>query len=167
MKDAANDPIQDPIRDQLQSLLRHAITAIPAVGGYLAGKGLLTANEAAQLDAGMTQLLLALAAILPAMLARLVMGMIAKHAPLLRGIFGGWSGGTSIVAMTLTAAAVAVSLPSCVVGVDEGGNYSLRPDPYAIDAALKYAIRHEDSAKSGMKRTNRGGAEAAEVNAEK
>jgi hypothetical protein len=38
-------------------------------------------------------------------------------------------------------------LASCVVGVDEAGNYSVRPDPNSIDAVLKYAIRHQEDAK--------------------
>lgn len=140
------------MKDQIYSLLRHAITALPAVGGYLAAKGLLTPEEAAQLDGGLTQFLLMAAGILSAVLVRLVMALIAKHAPHLRGLLGG--SGTAAVAMTAAtwgalALAGGVLLTSCVVGVDEAGHYSVRPDPYSIDAVLKYSIRHEDSAKSG------------------
>jgi hypothetical protein len=45
-------------------------------------------------------------------------------------------------------------LPSCTVGVDAEGGWSIKPDPYSVDAVLRHAIRHEDdSAKSGLRRT--------------
>lgn len=143
------------MKDQIFSLLRHAITALPAVGGYLAAKGLLTPEEAAQLDGGLTQFLLMLAGILSAVVVRLVMALIAKHAPHLRGIFGG-PGGAAVAMTAATWGALAVAggglLTSCAVGVDEQGNYLLKPDPYSIDAVLSHVIRHEeDSAKSGLK----------------
>jgi hypothetical protein len=74
------------------------------------------------------------------------------------GKSGGGSGGSWLLAMMATAAgglsmAGALLLSSCVVGVDDAGNYSLRPDPNTVDVALKYLIRHEDDdAKSGMTR---------------
>lgn len=47
----------------------------------------------------------------------------------------------------LVGPACALLLASCMVGVDEAGNYSVRPDPNSIDAVLKYAIRQEPDAK--------------------
>jgi hypothetical protein len=108
---------------------------------------------------------------------------------------GGSSGGSLLLLMIATAAGFIMAgglLSSCAVGIDEQGNYLLKPDPYAIDAGLKYLIRHEededakggavewvyydpktgkpidpkDYAAWGIKGTNRGGAEAAEANAE-
>jgi hypothetical protein len=46
----------------------------------------------------------------------------------------------------------ALALSSCVVGVSEGGDYSLRTDPRLLDRVFEELIRHEpDSAKSGLK----------------
>jgi hypothetical protein len=64
-------------------------------------------------------------------------------------------------------ACVLVLLTGCVVGVDANGGWSVRPDPQTVDAGLAYLVRHQDDAKSGLRRTNRGDAKAAEVNAEK
>ena len=44
----------------------------------------------------------------------------------------------------------ALLMSSCVVGVDERGGWSVRPDPLTVDAGLKYLIRHEGDAKSGL-----------------
>jgi hypothetical protein len=57
--------------------------------------------------------------------------------------------------MTATAAGLSMAgglLSSCVVGVDEAGNYSLRPDERTMDTALRYLIRHEEDedAKGGL-----------------
>jgi hypothetical protein len=44
-------------------------------------------------------------------------------------------------------------LPSCTVGVDSTGGWSIKPDPLTIDAGLKYLIRHEedeDGSKAGL-----------------
>jgi hypothetical protein len=41
-------------------------------------------------------------------------------------------------------------LPGCTVGVDSTGGWSIRPDPHSVDAALRYAIRHEGDAKAGL-----------------
>ena len=71
------------------------------------------------------------------------------------GKSGGSSAGSALLAMTATAAGLAMAgglLSSCVVGVDERGDYSLRPDPRTMDVALKYLIRHEEDedAKGGL-----------------
>jgi len=61
---------------------------------------------------------------------------------------GGTSGGSVLPLMMATAAGVSLAggllLSSCAVGVDEEGNYLLKPDPHSVDALIKYAIRHEE-----------------------
>jgi hypothetical protein len=141
------------MNEKLSTYLRHAITSIPALFAGLAANGFLTAEEAAKLDGELKTFLIGVAAVLAAAVTRWVMRLIAKHAPHLSNIFGGPGGGAAVVAMTATWGAVLLagaSLTSCVVGVDEAGNYSVRPDPYSIDAGLKYLIRHEGDAKSGL-----------------
>jgi hypothetical protein len=44
----------------------------------------------------------------------------------------------------------ALLMSSCTVGVDSAGGWSIKPDPLTIDAGLKYLIRHDDDAKSGL-----------------
>lgn len=39
-------------------------------------------------------------------------------------------------------------LSSCIIGVDEKGNYTARPDPYALDKVLEHLIKHEVPARS-------------------
>jgi hypothetical protein len=41
-------------------------------------------------------------------------------------------------------------LPGCVAGVDADGGFFVKPDPLTVDAGLKYLIRPDDSAKSGL-----------------
>jgi hypothetical protein len=66
---------------------------------------------------------------------------------------GGSSGESVPLLMMATAAGVSLAggllLSSCAVGIDEEGNYLVKPDPHSVDALLKYAIRHEDDAKGG------------------
>lgn len=142
------------MKDKLFSLLRHAITAIPAAGAAMAANGWLTAEEGAKLDGDLTTFLMGLAAILAGVLARWLMAFVGKHAPHLSNIFGAGSGGNlPLLAITATLGIVLAggSLTSCVVGVDEAGGWSVRPDPMTIDTGLKYLIRHDkDSAKSGL-----------------
>jgi hypothetical protein len=71
------------------------------------------------------------------------------------GKSGGSSGGSWLLAMIATAAGLSMAgglLSSCVVGVDEQGGWSVRPDPLTVDAGLKYLIRHEEDedAKGGL-----------------
>lgn len=135
------------MKDKLYSLLRHAITAIPAAGAAMAANGWLTTDEGAKLDADLTTFLLSAAAILAGVLTRMLMALVAKHAPHLSNIFGGGSGASlPLWAMTCTAAAFSMAggLSSCAVGVDSAGGWSIKPDPRTIDAGLKYLIRHED-----------------------
>lgn len=144
------------MKEKLFSLFRHAITAIPAAGAAMAANGWLTADEGATLDADLTTFLVSLAAILAGVLTRWIMAIVAKHAPHLSNIFGGPSGGAAAaVAMTAVtwgafSMAGALLMSSCSVGVDSAGGWSIRPDPLTIDAGLKYLIRHEDDAKSGL-----------------
>lgn len=143
------------MNEKLTTYLRHAITSLPAVFAAFAANGFLTADEAAKLDGDLKVFLVGLASVLAAAATRWAMRVIAKHAPHLSNIFGGPSGGAAAaVAMTATWGAVflaGASLTSCVVGVDEAGGWSVRPDPLTIDTGLKYLIRHdEESAKSGL-----------------
>lgn len=72
------------MKERLASLIRHAITALPALGGYLASKGWLTGAEGSQLDAALTDALAVIGAILAAVVTRLVMQLVGKHAPALK-----------------------------------------------------------------------------------
>ena len=143
------------MNDKLTTYLRHAITSLPALFAGFAANGFLTAEEAAKLDADLKTFLVGLAAVLAAALTRWIMRLVAEHAPHLRNILGGGSGGTAVLAMTAaawgaSAMVVALSMSSCVVGVGEDG-WSVRPDPITIDAGLKYLIRHDDGgAKDGL-----------------
>lgn len=47
-------------------------------------------------------------------------------------------------------AAAFLVLTGCTVGVDSQGGWSIKPDALTIDAGLKYLIRHEGDAKSGL-----------------
>jgi len=60
---------------------------------------------------------------------------------------GGTSGRGVSLLMIATAAGLTMAgglLSSCAVGIDEQGNYLLKPDPHTIDVGLKYLIRHEE-----------------------
>ena len=61
---------------------------------------------------------------------------------------GGGTGGGGMSPLWVLALLTLLLCPSCVVGVDENG-WSLRPDPKTLDTAFRYAIRHDDGAKSG------------------
>lgn len=61
---------------------------------------------------------------------------------------GGGTGGGGMSPLWVLALMALFLCPSCVVGVDENG-WSLRPDPKTLDTAFRYAIRHDDGAKSG------------------
>jgi hypothetical protein len=144
------------MNEKLTTYLRHAITSLPAVFAGFAANGFLTADEAAKLDGELKAFLVGVAAVLAAAVTRWVMRLVAKHAPQFSNIFGGPSGGAAAaVAMTAAAwggvaMAGALLMSSCVVGVDERGGWSVRPDPLTVDASLKYLIRHEGDAKSGL-----------------
>lgn len=146
------------MNEKLSTYLRHAITSLPAVFAGLATSGFLTADEAAKLDGELKAFLVGLAAVLAAAVTRWLMRVIAEKAPHLKDIFNGPSGGgAAAVAMTAIAwgalsVAGALSMQSCAVGVDERGNYLLRPDPNTLDVALKYLIRHapDEDSKGGL-----------------
>lgn len=103
------------MKEKIESLLRHALTALPAVGGFFVGKGWLTGEEGAALDAALTDFLSVLFAIAAAALARVVMWLVAKYFPSLSGLLGGTSGGISpaLLLMCTAAAFTVVALPSC------------------------------------------------------
>lgn len=68
---------------------------------------------------------------------------------------GGGSGGGALPLMIATAAGLSMAgglLSSCVVGVDEKGDWTLRPDPRTVDAGFRYLIRQEEDedAKGGL-----------------
>lgn len=153
---AADQP--HTMKEQITSALRHALTFLPALGIFFASKGWLTPAEGEVLDQELANTLSVLSGLAGAAVSRLLMFLIAKHAPALSNIFGGGSGG-SLPLWAITAAAWgalsmagAFSMSSCVVGADDQGNYTLRPDPRTMDAALRYLIRHEEDEgeKGGM-----------------
>lgn len=158
------------MKEQITSALRHALTFLPALGVFFASKGWITPEEGSVLDQELTDTLAVVAGLAGAAISRLLMFLIAKHAPHFSNIFGAGSGGNlPLLAITATSGIIlaGASLTSCVVGVDAEGGWSVRPDPRTVDAGFSYLVRHQDDAKSGLKRTNRGDAKAAEVNAEK
>lgn len=94
----------------LLSSLRHALTALAGLGGYLAAKGAVAPEEAAGLDAAGANLAEALAVIAAALLARLAIYLLAKiKFPVAAGAFGL----APLFGMVGTAAAVGTLLPSC------------------------------------------------------
>lgn len=145
------------MKEQITSAIRHALTFLPALGVFLVSKGWLEPAEGVALDKELAELLSVAAGLAGAAISRLIMFAIARFAPHLRGIFGGSSGGT-LPLWAMTAAAwgafslvVGLSMSACVVGVDERGGWSVRPDPLTVDAGLKYLIRHDDGdAKDGL-----------------
>lgn len=138
------------MKEKLSSALRHALTFLPALGAFLVSQGWLSPDEGATLDKELVEFLGVVAGLVAAGLSRLLMFALAKWAPHLRGIFGGGSGWVPVAAMTATWGAVLLGgalLTSCVVGVDEQGGWSVRPDPKTIDTAFRYAIRHDTGEK--------------------
>ena len=49
--------------------------------------------------------------------------------------------------MKAAAAIACLFLCSCVIGVDERGDWNIRPDPYTLDKGFDYLIRHEADSK--------------------
>lgn len=83
------------MKEKIATALRHALTSLPAVGGYLLARGWLAAEEAAQLDALQEQALAGLAAIVAGVAARFILLGLARWAPGLQGVFGDGKGGAS------------------------------------------------------------------------
>lgn len=98
----------------LLSYLRHALTALAGLGGFLAAKGVVAPADAAGLDAAGANLAEALAVICAAALARGVMYLLARFKiPASAGAFGF----APLLGMVGTAAAVGILLPSCATTV--------------------------------------------------
>jgi hypothetical protein len=95
------------MKEQIYSLIRHALTALPAVGGFFVAKGWLNAEEGAQLDAKLVQFLEVVALVVSAALARAAMWLVAKYAPSLSGVLGGPSSGGNLPAWFLMVVAMA------------------------------------------------------------
>jgi hypothetical protein len=81
------------MKEKIATALRHALTSLPAAGGYLLARGWLAAEEAAELDALQGQALAGLAAIAAAGAARFILLGVAKWAPGLQGVFGAGQAG--------------------------------------------------------------------------
>lgn len=73
---------------KLETSLRHAITFLPGLGAFLVSKGWLTGDEGSQLDAAFFTFLSTVAAVLAAVVTRLLMILISKHFPGLEGLLG-------------------------------------------------------------------------------
>ncbi len=116
------------MKEKITTSIRHALTAIPALGGYLATKGWVSAEEGAQLDGSLGNLYAVLAAILAAVVVRLLMLGLARIAPGLAPVLGGEGdspagggdgtgiSGGSFPCLLITAAALSMAgllLPSC------------------------------------------------------
>lgn len=76
------------VNARIASMIRHGLTALPALGGYLLALGWLTPDEAAAVDAGQAELFAVLAAVGGSVLGRLVLWAVARYAPGLQGILG-------------------------------------------------------------------------------
>ena len=106
------------MKDKLASYLRHALTFLPALGVFFVSKGWLEPQEGATLDKELTDFLSVVAGMVASGLVRLLMLLVAKHAPHLKTILGGVSGGSAAVAMTATAWGAILAgalLTSCLV----------------------------------------------------
>jgi hypothetical protein len=124
----------------LLSYLRHALTALAGLGGFLAAKGLVAPADAAGLDAAGSSLAEAVAVIAAAVLARGVMHLLGK---LQISSSVGAFGFAPLLGMVGTAVAVGALLPSCATTVTKttlpDGTVvevtARSSDPAAMDAA--------------------------------
>lgn len=114
------------MKTKLATSIRHALTSLPALGTYLATKGWLSPAEGAQLDGSLDNLYAVIAALLAAVLVRLIMLAVARFAPGLAPLLGNDTeasggnapgGGMSPALLISTAAALSMvgALPSCSV----------------------------------------------------
>jgi hypothetical protein len=76
------------MKSNLTSAIRHGLSALPALGSFLLAKGWLATGDAAQLDQAQSNVIPVIAAVLAALVTRLLMFAIAKYAPALQGLFG-------------------------------------------------------------------------------
>lgn len=77
------------MKEKIASMIRHGLTSLPALGGYLLAKGWVTGDEAAQLDQAQGQVIAVGAAVLAGVAARVLLWLAAKYAPGLRGLLDG------------------------------------------------------------------------------
>ncbi len=132
------------MNEKLASYLRHAVTALPSVGGYLVTKGWLEKAEGASLDAAAQDFLMVLAAIVAAVLSRLVLRLLNKYAPHLLPFFGshgsgGNGGAAGLVVMGTAAVLLGGSLSSCA---------AITAD---YDVKGEVMLFAEDGAKAGLR----------------
>lgn len=154
------------LKELFLSMIRHGITALPAVGAALATHGALTPAEGAVVDAKMAEFLSGMALVAAAALSRGVLALVAKYVPHLSGILGGASsGGTSpvwilTVVGTMAGFVMVGGLSSCssaqlaafkaipiTVGIEgEHGTYTYNHET-GIGVAVK--VREAKSAENG------------------
>lgn len=128
------------MKEQLASLIRHALTALAGLGGFLFSKGLIDQGDVTSVDGAGVSLASAIAVILAAVVARLLLTLSAKifrsgSGELDDGEGGTGTGNTLLLLLCGTAAVLMGGLSSCsaplplqigIAGHGFSGSYSAK-----------------------------------------
>lgn len=141
------------MKDSILSLVRHALTGLAGLGGFLASKSLVDAGDAAAVNAAGASLAEAMAVILAAMLARLVIYAVARFSPSSNSQANGWAwvccigvAGTAAVGTLSSCSSYPITGSIMYRDPGSGAKAGLAFSPGKLPAAsLKYPIFDPDT----------------------